>query len=158
MIPFFGDGRFTAENWIGSHPSAIPCDLAPVSYIRYWQKQDRPDVNFEFALAPRQDLRYMMDTGNPRVPPYILNRRNLRIRDYHLLGGMVTRWLRFYQQIPEPASWIWPYYPDADLWQNAVKKYGEKAFDEVAKTVPSIGRKKNSTAVPIVAKRLGRGA
>jgi hypothetical protein len=140
---FFGDGRFTAEHWIGSHPSAIPCDLAPVSYVRYWQARDRNDTKFQFALAPRRNLQYMMDTGNPRVPPFILRRKNLRIRDYHLLGGMITRWLKFYQQIPSPSSWVWSYYKDADLWQNAVAKHGERAFEKVAATVPAIGRKQN---------------
>jgi hypothetical protein len=158
---FFGDGRFTAENWIGSHPSAIPCDLAAVSYIRYWQqRRDRNDTKFEFALAPRQNLQYMMDTGDPRVPPFILKRRNLRIRDYHLLGGMITRWLKFYQQIPDPSSWVWSYYEDADLWQKAVAQHGEKAFEKVAATVPAIGRKQNwkarAQAIAVIARKRDR--
>jgi hypothetical protein len=92
----FGDGRWSAENWIGSFPSVVPCDVATVSDIRHWQTVDRNQSEFNFSVAPRRDLRSMMDKSAPRVPPYILNNPELRLRDYHLLGGLITRWQRLY--------------------------------------------------------------
>ncbi|CAB9504097.1 expressed unknown protein [Seminavis robusta] len=153
---FFGQGRFTAENWIGSHPSAIPCDVAPVSYIRYWQSRDRYDTPFNFSFAPRRELAYMMDTGEPRIPKYILKKKNLRIRDYHLLGGMITRWMTFYKEIPDENHWVWSYYPDADEWQAAAETYGVKAFEMVAATVAAISRKKQNQT--LAASTVGTGS
>jgi len=157
---FFGEDRFSNENWIGSHPSAIPCDVAPVpDMMQYWQqatsttkkkrnnnKNNNPPpfsmLDFNFSMAPRRDLAYMMEVGFPRIPAYILRKQNLRIRDYHFLGGLISRWTHFYHQIPDKSSWVWSYYPDADIWQDAVATYGgEDAFERVAATVPAIRKK-----------------
>ena len=127
----FGDERWADENWIGSHPSVVPCDVANVSDISYWQSVDRNITEFAFSRAPRRPLRFMMDKSRPRIPPFILNRPGLRLRDFHLLGGMITRWQWLYKRVPSNTSWMWSYYPDAQLWREAFEKYGEDAFRRV---------------------------
>lgn len=134
----FGDERWAAENWIGSHPSVRPCDLANVSDISHWQKVDRNSSQFSFSLAPRQNMEYMMSKSLPRIPPRVLKRPYLRLRDFHLLGGMIHRWQRFYNlTTADVAPWVWKYYPDAQAWQEALEKHGNRAFEVVTNNVSS---------------------
>lgn len=133
----YGDGRWSNENWIGSHPDVQACDTANTSSdIGYWQSVDRnASEEFAFSLAPRRDLVYMMDKSKPRIPPSILNRPVARIKDFHLLGGAITRWQWLYGKVPDKSSWVWSYYPDAALWQEGVEQHGVDAFRVVASTI-----------------------
>ena len=51
----FGLGRYAAEHWINSHPSAVPCDLASDDYKYTWSYDGVPDEDFQIDLktAPR---------------------------------------------------------------------------------------------------------
>lgn len=50
--------------------------------------------------------------------------RTKRIREYSLLAGFLYRWIRIYERIPAPDSWIWTYFPDGEEWRAAADRHG----------------------------------
>jgi hypothetical protein len=116
-----GDGRFSSEHWIASHPSVRPCDLSTTANYRYWVNASR-DVpgEWEFAMAPRphHDLNASWHSINPVARQVLWTDYEARLREYYLLAGNLYKWLSIYRELPPDDSWIWRWYPDGEVWKG----------------------------------------
>lgn len=109
--PFcIGQGRYAAEHWVLSHPSARPCDLCTDSNFT-WHYYNIPQKDFERKLAP--------------APRYKLN-------EYHKGGCLdsgasalerMEEYIQLYNETPRADWWGTAYFPDN---QNATQE-GDKA-------------------------------
>jgi hypothetical protein len=122
---YVGRRRYEYEHWLGSHPDLRPCDVSKSARKDYWLEGDRDfSVEFVFDVAPRHNISapwiwYTYTANNAS-----LEAKNLRMRDYFLLRGMIYRWLAFYDDVPGADSWVWEWFPDGQIWLNAVAQYG----------------------------------
>ena len=78
------------EQWIGSHPSVVPCDLSQALSIAYWSIQGRDASEFQRAKAPRHDFRTMLSVSISHEAA-VVDRDMDRLRDYNLLAGSILR-------------------------------------------------------------------
>lgn len=159
---YTGQGRYEAEQWIGSSPTLIPCDVSKTATLKYWMsglntflgKHHPKDYTKEFKLklAPRHsiyddwiwysyalvpDLIWMTDNKETNK---LLG--NLRLLDYFLLRGLIARWHIVYNQLPNTTissttDWIWSWFPDGDIWRSAVDTYGPDAINKVIANIPT---------------------
>ena len=82
--PCIGLGRFAAEHWIHSHPSARNCDLSTDAYT--WDYKGVPDEDFEMNLmpAPRYERKeYFNHLCNESIAAGA--RAETRLREYEAL-------------------------------------------------------------------------
>ena len=143
-----GQDRWSMEMWIGSHPTLRPCDLSIESDIKEWLHTNRINITapvgmddgaddiFDWARFPRatHDMRTLFDHSEPRFNPGLLDRPEIRFRDYNMLGGMIMRWRLMYEEMPVDDSWMWEYYPDGKVWQQGLKLHGtEKVYEALSK-------------------------
>jgi hypothetical protein len=124
---YTGRERYVAEHWLGSHPDLLPCDVSKSANKDYWLEENRSFQEFQVAVAPRHDIH-----ANWVWYSYIANNATLadsleRKRDFFLLRGMVFRWLVLYDKIPEWNSWVWTWFPDGELWKEAISTRGSWA-------------------------------
>ena len=52
---------------------------------------------------------------------------DVRRREYFLLAGTLFRFYQLYGQAPPPDSWVYQWFPDGDLWRDAVQKHGNES-------------------------------
>lgn len=125
---YTGKRRYESEHWLGSHPDLRPCDVSVEANKNYWLEQDRDFAKeFSLAMAPRHNI-----SANWLWWSYTSKNATLadpvaRLRDYFLLRGILYRSLAFYNKIPERNSWVWKWFPDADMWGMAIDKFGGPA-------------------------------
>lgn len=128
----FGLGRYAAEHWIGSHPSFRPCDLTHTIELKHWFKGWRSQ-DFNWSMAPIAPLKAKWPYQPwPKVHHVIKTEALLR-REYFLLPGRILRWYALYNDVPSPSSWVWTWFPDGQVWREAVEKYGSEAVDIMTK-------------------------
>ncbi|GKY93012.1 hypothetical protein MPSEU_000269700 [Mayamaea pseudoterrestris] len=119
----------TMEQWIGSHPDLMPCDLGSsgVDFSNYlsvtYQTED-----LVWRQAPRQSAHDML-SGSPNK--MVLERTEYRLREYHLLPGHLLKWRGLYSALPGPDSFVWDVFPDGAFWYLTVEKYGLSAIETV---------------------------
>lgn len=53
------------------------------------------------------------------------------MRQFFLLGSNIFKWQKLYDEILEPSSWVWSWFPDAIIWKGAVDEYEEDAVGKV---------------------------
>jgi hypothetical protein len=122
----FGRGRYAAEHWVGSHPSFKPCDLTHtvdlLHWFRDWRSQD-----FNWSMAPIAPLKGKWPYQPWKMVNVVRKNEALSRREYFLLPGRILRWYALYNDVPPPSSWVWSWFPDGQVWREAVDKYGSKA-------------------------------
>ena len=122
---YTGKRRYESEHWIGSHPDLRPCDVSAVPNKDYWLEKDRNYAReFKWDMAPRHSITADWLWWSYTSQNETLTDPVARLRDYFLLRGMLYRSLAFYHAVPAPQSWVWKWFPDADLWRMAVDTYG----------------------------------
>ena len=145
-----GAGRYAPEHWIGSHPSLKPCQLSvPPDYF-YWEDHDHKihyKSHFDFSVFPDTRpggrLREDNEFWGVYLNSTLLNNTDLRLRDYSLLGGLLFRWTRLYNNtIPPDDSWLWSWLPDGDFWKRAVQTYGAHDAPDIV-MAPNFNRSDN---------------
>ena len=118
-----GLGRYSWEQWVGSHPSIQPCDLSYTANFRHWvQPQSQSDL--KWSMAPRHDIMapwYRIQTGKREG---ILNTPSRSMREYFLLPGLLYKSIQLYNETPPLDSWVYEWFPDGDIWKQGVQKYG----------------------------------
>jgi len=132
---FFGLERYSDEHWIASHPDVIPCDCDPTGHMWIYHTEKTTLANLSWAMAPRHEG---APAYNKRARTDKINKsRVLRVVEYYYLAGNLIKWFSLYGKGPEPNSWAYKFFPDGDMWKDAVQKYGAKAVDEVTQEYAS---------------------
>jgi len=120
--------RWAPEHWIASHPELVPCDLSTVLPIARWTRHDTP-AHFRWKMAPRAPLTAKWSFPYSREKRELLPDKNLRMKEYWLLPGRLLRWIELYNTTPPASSWAWSWFPDGDIWREAVKNNGTAVID-----------------------------
>ena len=120
-----GDGRFSMEHWIASHPRMTkPCDVSETANVRYWLRP-RSDDLLNVSLAPRHDIwapYYKIQVGKRKS--VVMPDKSKRIREYFLLAGNLLKSILIYNELPPWDSWVWTWFPDGAEWKEAAKEHG----------------------------------
>ena len=135
----FGIDRYATEFWVGSHPTLQPCDFSkavPVIPNKFdltdmflsWLRQ--MGGNYQQPLqphwfvekAPHLQLRLNEKTDVSKF-------KDVRLREYFLMAGNLFKWFYLYGQAPPLDSWVYQWFPDGQLWQNAVRQHGNHSVD-----------------------------
>jgi len=140
----FGIDRYSDENWSASHPDVVPCDFTAGKKHNFRFLGGRGFYRWIAGISdPFQTKRTLEWTMYPSLPlalPLTMTEEGIagwffnpseRIREYFLLGGNILKWQTIYNKVPEPSSWIWTFFPDGDLWRNAVHQYGKDAVNKL---------------------------
>jgi hypothetical protein len=128
----FGRGRYASEHWIGSHPSFRPCDLTPTVVLQHWF-QGWKSQDFNWSTAPIAPIQGKWPYQPWKMVARVRKKEALLRREYFLLPGRILRWYALYNGVPPPSSWVWSWFPDGQVWKEAVEKYGSKAVDIMTK-------------------------
>lgn len=135
---YFGLDRYAVEHWIGSHPDLRPCDMDPVGSLpaifRRNAGVDSVASTFNFSLAPRHPGFAVTNVlrGHERLHAHPED----RLREYYLLPGHLLKWNALYDaRWPVDDSWVWKWFPDGDLWRDAVKEHGALAVEHATATL-----------------------
>jgi hypothetical protein len=128
----FGLGRYAAEHWIGSHPSFRPCDLTHTVELEHWFRGWK-SRDFNWSMAPIAPLKAKWSYQPWKRVHRVWKNEALSRREYFLLPGRILRWYALYNDVPPPSSWVWSWFPDGQVWREAVEKYGSKAVDIMTK-------------------------
>jgi len=137
---YFGLDRYAVEHWIGSHPALLPCDVVaaadlmeqslPALLSRRQHNTGFAAANdsllpFRWSLAPRHPGFAVANVlrGHERLHAHPDTERR---REYYLLPGHLLKWHVLYNGtvVPTDDSWVWTWFPDGDLWRDAVREYG----------------------------------
>ena len=110
--------------WIGSHPTARPCDVSDTIDSSSWRKE-RPLG--EWGLVPRR--RWDKDFLPPDSATDL--DRFTRLTEWSLLPGNIVRWASMYDELPTMDSWVWNTdgYPDHGFWKERIKELGTQVVD-----------------------------
>jgi len=77
---YFGDGRFSDEHWITSHPDLKPCDCDPKGSLKYYQARWASLNELEWSMAPRSRGTPFSSLQNETLQ--IEKDASLRLREY----------------------------------------------------------------------------
>ena len=110
-----GKDRYAAEQFVGNHPSLIPCSHKG-DHGEFWSVD--PPGAFESFMIPAQTLKVVLDE---------MMANNNHLKEWYLLPGILWRYHIIYNELPSSDSWIWRHYPDGDNWKKAIE---EKGFPE----------------------------
>jgi len=154
-----GLDRYAAEQWAGSHPDLVPCDMtAKYGVYQYFQENEidggldivsgKPSSLFAFSMYPEYAIggneSYIRAYRKESLKAGRHNDKRFRIREYGFLAGNLHRWITLYNSTPPAESWVWRYYPDAAEWQEGIEKYGlERVVEEM--TGPYVGTTKRAS-------------
>ena len=96
-----GLGRYAAEHWVLSHPSAMPCDLSKdSSYVWSYDNIPMGMWNKELAMMPRFDpLVYRLKICDKRIGFSLHD----RLQEYHDL----------YNETPTKSWWGWNFFANS---------------------------------------------
>jgi hypothetical protein len=97
---FIGNGRYSAEHWIHTHPSAKPSDLYTNSEYSWGYnitKEHYEEGDFEWKLAPRYGIDHWPQAGRTRFSDL-----THRLKEFRLL----------YNITPEKDWWGWNFWLD----------------------------------------------
>jgi len=136
--PFWtlGVGRYANEYWSGSHPDLRPCDFSSTVFFPEKKREERIVENTDIAalMIPHRQLPPLQwnmapyhDFIIPSHNPVLVNLQTnitARIPEYFFLAGNILRWQLLYGTIPDKESFVWKWFPDGELWWNAVQEHG----------------------------------
>jgi hypothetical protein len=116
---FCNDIYLLVKDWVGSHPSLVPCDVGTSASLSHWRKPADYDSEFAWSLAPRAPFTHPDWDWPLKLRAMIhgsLNSSasNELLQQYFLLRGLVYRWKYFYGKIADENSWVWHWYPDGE--------------------------------------------
>jgi hypothetical protein len=112
-LHLYGTGRYASEQWVGSSPTLIPCDLTGDKALDDWRLVDRTPHDLTWNMLPR-----------PRQAP----------GQYLMLLGNLFKWFTLYNAAPSDDSYAWRVSPDGEKWKRAVKLYGNRTVDLMVET------------------------
>jgi len=104
-----GWSRMAAEEFVGTHPSLIPCSF---SKGQAWSVD--PPGSFSSHVITW--------TGNPKLEEMLQGMNHLK--EWYLLPGILWRYHVLYGEMPPSESWVWRHYPDGNNWKEAVERLG----------------------------------
>jgi hypothetical protein len=117
----FGIQRYAMENWIGSHPAIVPCDLSVAERVDYWIEDRRDVAEFEWSLFPRRNVSSGWAYVHEDRLSALLADTQKRVKEFYLLPGRISVWQTLYTEaLPAADSWIWSFFPDSQYWKNAL--------------------------------------
>lgn len=138
MPHMMGRMRFAAEHWLGSHPALQrPCDLSAhvTANLSRWlhpkESNKLSAANFTLGFTPT----FPIDDAHWDYFRYgkrghvVLSTPALRLRDYFLLPGQLFKFAHLYGAVPPADSWMWTWFPDANVWQEKIRLYGSKFWE-----------------------------
>jgi hypothetical protein len=105
-----------AKDWVGSHPSLVPCDVGTHVAASHWVQTAEYASEFSWSYSPRTPI---IDPNweFPRVLKRML-RHNASgevsselSQQYFLLRGLIYRWNLFYGKFADENSWTWRWFP-----------------------------------------------
>jgi hypothetical protein len=102
-----------SEQWVGSSPALIPCDLTGDKILDDWRLVDRTPQDLTFNILPR-----------PGQSP----------GQYLMLLGNLFKWFTLYNAAPHDNSYAWRVFPDGKKWRKAVKMFGNRTVDVMVET------------------------
>lgn len=121
-----GLGSDSIAQWIGSHPSLLPCDVTDQS-PEYWGGANHHSRELRLRRFPTEHdqlARATIETSE---------NASSRMRDWRYLAGNLLRWHALYGQSPGPESYVWKSFPDSSFWWNASTSLGNKTATLVTK-------------------------
>lgn len=107
----FGIGRFAMENWVGSHPHIIPCDISAAPSIDHWKDKKRDTAEFVWSMFPRRNFSSGWSYVHLGRLAEVIVDETRRVNEYYLLPGILARAKALYQARPSDTSWMWSLYP-----------------------------------------------
>jgi len=123
-----GTDRYLGEQWIGSSPKLVPCDVSRHAGIDYWMGDERNTTEeFEWQLAPRFSMNHTEWAWQAAIEhAEVLDKPYRRMRDFFLLPGHLHRWVHEYNAVPDAStsSWVWSWFIDGYRWQKRVNQDG----------------------------------
>mmetsp|Transcript_20156 Transcript_20156/g.43481 ORF Transcript_20156/g.43481 Transcript_20156/m.43481 type:complete len:579 (-) Transcript_20156:22-1758(-) len=124
-----GSGRYLGEQWIGSSPQLVPCDVSREVGIAYWMGEKRnTTIEFDLHLAPRFPMNHSDWAWNAAIEDgEVLEKPYRRMRDFFLLPGHLHRWAQEYKAFPPITSWVWDWFVDGHRWRKRVDQHGVSA-------------------------------
>jgi hypothetical protein len=136
QLEAMGIDRYSIHHWIGSHPSIIPCQVALANEtLPYWKSlpvSSERTNDFASVLPPVHDLmNFNLNQKTLDQIFWVMNKLERRKREYSLLPGHLMKWYHLYGEAPPTNSWIWNWFPDGDLWQDGVARYGKRVVEEI---------------------------
>lgn len=103
-----GEGRFAAEQFVGTHPSLIPCSFRG---DEFWTID--PPGSFDLHVIKTEQLDFEL-----------IEQNNAHLKEWFLLPGILWRYHVLYGEVPPPESWIWRHYPDGERWKEVIDEMG----------------------------------
>ena len=132
---FFGLERYSDEHWIASHPDVTPCDCDPTGQLSIYHMEKATLANLSWAMAPRHKG---APAYNKQARTEMVNKNKvLRVVEYYYLAGNLVKWFSLYGKGPAPNSWAYKFFPDGEMWKDAVQKYGAQAVDKITQKFAS---------------------
>jgi len=128
QVDYLGLERWAPEHWIASHPELVPCDLSKSLGLAQCTKYQTP-LKFQWKMAPRAPLSARWTFPRPKKKRQLLPDANLHMREHWLLPGRLLRWVQLFNATPPASSWVWSWFPDGDIWREAIEKHGTAAVE-----------------------------
>jgi hypothetical protein len=130
---YLGRERFADEHWVGSHPSLVPCDLAPRPQLMKWvhprlrKKFGAPP--FKWSLAPRHGINedWLFLQGIKKKYRLVAD-PDWRHREFFLLPGALWKWITWYDAVPPDSSYVWKWFPDGLEWLKRAQTLGTQGL------------------------------
>lgn len=133
-----GTELYAYEQWIGTHPSIRPCDMAPLPHLLdVTHGVHNGFYTQSFSMAPGFSFDSDWFKRPEELSSFLLpEARNQRLKEFYLLPGLLLKYHHLYQRYPDPNSWVWQWYPDGDIWKNGMNlKPGTKAAAEIFENI-----------------------
>jgi hypothetical protein len=144
LSPYFEEGgylgreRFADEHWVGSHPSLMPCDVAPRPHLMKWIHPKYLNRSrtylfdtqpLEWSLAPRHPINedWLFFQGIQKKYKLVAD-RNWRHREFFLLPGALWKWITWYNAVPPTSSYVWSWFPEGLEWLGRVQTLGTQGL------------------------------
>jgi hypothetical protein len=130
---YLGRERFADEHWVGSHPSLVPCDLAPRPYLMKWVhprlRNSFRAPPLEWSVAPRHGINedWLFLQGLQKKYRLVAD-PDWRHREFFLLPGALWKWITWYDKVPPASSYVWKWFPDGLEWLGRVETLGTQGL------------------------------
>lgn len=113
---FVGRGRFALEHWLGSHPSARPCDVYSGEYLSGYNDLPSATDLWTPDLQPA-----------PRFPVSVFQKRAPRDGNWFCGQARLLEFQYLYGQPPPQDSFLWEFYSQAFKGCTEPLEYDEHA-------------------------------
>ena len=112
------EGRFAAEQFVGTHPKLVPCSYS----LGKWWSADPPGElkSHVVPFSTSGDINWFFEEHLGRD----MKTDNKHLTEYWFLPGLLWRYHVLYNEMPPSDSWIWRHFPDGENWKVAVEQLG----------------------------------